>query len=145
MNWQENLIESREQIGSLLARTRRIAVLGMEKDENPDRPAYYVPKYMMAVGFEIVPVPVKYPGLEQVAGLKAYPSVSAIPGEVDLVNVFRRPADIPKHVDDILAKKPKAVWFQLGIRNDEAAEKFARAGIQVVQDRCLMVDHRMYR
>ena len=72
-------------------------------------------------------------------------SVSEVPGEVDLVNVFRRPLDIAKHIDDIIAKKPKAVWFQLGIRNDDAAEKLARAGIQVVQDRCLMVDHRINR
>ena len=126
-------------------RTRRIAVLGMEKDQNRDRPAYYVPKYLIDVGFEVIPVPVKYPDLEQVAGRKAYHSVSEVPGDIDLVNVFRRPSDIPKHVDDILAKMPKAVWFQLGIRNDEAAEKFARAGIEVVQDRCLMVDHRMNR
>jgi hypothetical protein len=99
----------------------------------------------MNAGFEVIPIPVKYPGLDQVAGLPAYQSVSEVPGDIDLVNVFRRSADIPKHVDDILAKKPKAVWFQLGIRNDAAAEQFARAGIQVVQDRCLMVDHRMYR
>lgn len=145
MDWKENLIDSREQIRALLSRTKRIAVLGMEKDQNQDRPAYYVPKYMMSAGYEIIPVPVKYPGLQQVAGLQAYGSVAEVPGEVDLVNVFRRPMDIPKHVDDIIAKKPKAVWFQLGIRNDDAAEKLARAGIQVVQDRCLMVDHRINR
>ena len=145
MEWKENLIDSREQIRSLLMRTRRIAVLGMERDEKRDRPAYYVPKYMIDAGFEVIPIPVKYPGLEQVAGRKAYHSVSEVPGDIDLVNVFRRPADIPEHVDDILAKMPKAVWFQLGIRNDQAAERFARAGIQVVQDRCLMVDHRMNR
>jgi predicted CoA-binding protein len=68
--------------------------------------------------------------------------VSKIPGDVDMVNVFRRPSDIPAHVDDILAKKPKSVWFQLGIRNDAAAEKFAKAGIDVVQDKCLMVELR---
>ncbi len=143
MDWRENLIDSREQIEALLSRTKRIAVLGMEKDENYDRPAYYVPKYMMNAGFEIIPVPVKYAGLQQVAGLKAYQSVSEIPGDIDLVNVFRRAGDIPKHVDDIITKNPKAVWFQLGIRNDLAAEQLARAGIQVVQDRCLMVDHRI--
>ena len=144
-SWKGNLIDSREQIRSLLMRTRRIAVLGMEKDQNRDRPAYYVPKYLIDVGFEVIPIPVKYPDLEQVAGRRAYHSVSEVPGDIDLVNVFRRPADIPEHVDDILAKMPKAVWFQLGIRNDEAAERLARAGIQVVQDRCLMVDHRMNR
>ena len=65
-----------------------------------------------------------------------------LPGAVDMVNVFRRPHRVPDHIDDILAKKPKSVWMQLGIRNDEAAERFARAGISVVQDRCLMVELR---
>jgi uncharacterized protein len=144
MDWQENLITTAAGIRDLLRATKRIAVLGMERDEKSDRPAYYVPAYMMDAGFEVVPVPVKYPGLEQVAGLKAYASLAEIPGEIDLVDVFRRPGDIPAHVDDILAKRPKAVWFQLGIRNDAAAEQLARAGIRVVQDRCLMVDHQRF-
>jgi hypothetical protein len=63
-----------------------------------------------------------------------------VPGDVDMVNVFRRPRDIDAHVDDILAKAPSSVWFQLGIRNEAAAERFARAGIDVVQDRCLLVE-----
>lgn len=142
MDWKQNLIETRQGIRDLLAGTKRIAVLGMERDEKSDRPAYYVPQYMMGAGFEIVPVPVKYPGLQRVAGLQAYGAVSDIPGEVDMVNVFRKPNDIPAHVADILAKKPKSVWFQLGIRNDAAAEQIARAGIKVVQDLCLMVEHR---
>jgi predicted CoA-binding protein len=71
-----------------------------------------------------------------------YRKLVDIPGEVDLIEVFRRAEDIPSHVEDILAKKPKAVWLQSGIRHDAVAEKLAQAGIQVVQDRCLMVDHR---
>ncbi len=142
MHQTGRLIDSRNDIRELLSRTRRIAVLGMERDEKPDRPAYYVPKYLIKAGFDVVPVPVKYPGLERVAGLQAYPSLGEIPGEIDLVNVFRRPADIPAHVADILAKNPRAVWFQLGIRHDAAAEQLMQAGIDVVQDRCLMVDHR---
>ena len=71
-----------------------------------------------------------------------YRKVNDVPGPVDMVDVFRRPKDIDAHVDDIIAKKPKSVWFQLGIRNDAAAEKLARAGIDVVQDRCLMVELR---
>jgi len=67
-----------------------------------------------------------------------------IPGEIDLVDVFRRSEDIPAHLEDILAKRPAAVWFQSGIRNDEAAARLASAGIKVVQDRCLMVDHRRF-
>jgi predicted CoA-binding protein len=75
-------------------------------------------------------------------GEKVYRTVSAIPGEIDMVNVFRRPEAIPQHLDDIIAKRPKAVWFQLGIVNDEAAERLAREGIYVVQDRCLLVELR---
>ena len=74
-----------------------------------------------------------------------YRKVADVPGPVDLVDVFRKPSDIPAHLPDLLAKKPRAVWFQLGIRNDAAAEELARAGIQVVQDRCLMVEWRSHR
>jgi predicted CoA-binding protein len=75
-------------------------------------------------------------------GEKVYRTISEIPGEVDMVNVFRRAADIPAHLDDIIAKRPKSVWFQLGIVNNEAAERLAREGIDVVQDRCLLVELR---
>ena len=87
-------------------------------------------------------MPVYYPTVTEILGEQVYRTVAAIPGDIDLVNVFRRPADIPAHVDDIIAKRPAAVWFQSGIRNDAAAERFAREGIQVVQDRCLMVELR---
>ena len=75
-------------------------------------------------------------------GEKVYRTVSAIPGEIDMVNVFRRSEDIPAHIDDIIAKRPRSVWFQLGIVNDEAAERLAQEGIDVVQDRCLLVELR---
>jgi predicted CoA-binding protein len=75
-------------------------------------------------------------------GEKVYRKLTDIPEEVDMINVFRRPQDISQHVDDIIAKKPKFVWFQLGIVNDDAAQRIAAAGIKVVQDKCLMVEHR---
>lgn len=106
------------------------------------QPAFYVPKYMAEKGYEIVPVPVYYPDVTEILGTPVYRSLAEVPGDVDMVNVFRRSHDIAKHTVDILAKKPKSVWFQLGITNDELAEKFARAGIKVVQDLCLMVEHR---
>jgi predicted CoA-binding protein len=81
----------------------------------------------------------------EILGRKVFRKVADVPGEVDLVDVFRKPSDIPAHLPDILAKKPRAVWFQLGIRNDAAAETLARAGILVVQDRCLMVEWRRHR
>ena len=140
MNWQDNLIDSDDELRELLAETKRIAVLGIKIESY--QPAYYVPQYLAAAGLEIIPVPVYYPEVTEILGQKVYRKLSDIPGEIDLVDVFRRSHDINQHVDDILAKKPKAVWFQSGIRNDEVAAQFARAGIKVVQDRCLMVDHR---
>jgi len=87
-------------------------------------------------------VPVYYPDITEILGLPVYRNLNDIEGDIDLVNVFRRPEDIPKHTEEILQKKPKAVWFQLGIRNDDVAETLANAGIRVVQDLCLMVEHR---
>lgn len=139
-DWREHLLDRPEQIKQLLDSTHRIAVLGIKPD--PDQPAYYVPEYAQRAGYEIVPVPVYYKDLTEMHGEKVYRKLTDIPGAIDMVNVFRRPSDIPQHVDDIIAKKPKSVWFQLGIRNDEAAEKLARAGIDVVQDHCLLVELR---
>jgi len=139
-SWRAHLLDKPAQIKTLLENTRRIAVLGIK--ENPQQPAHYVPEYAQQAGYEIIPVPVYHKDLTEMLGQRVYRSVAAVPGEVDMVNVFRRPVDIPPHVDDIISKKPKAVWFQLGIRNDEAAEKLARAGIDVVQDHCLMVELR---
>lgn len=139
-SWRDHLIESPAQIKDLLENTHRIAVLGIKPD--PDQPAYYVPEYAEGAGYEIVPVPVYYKDLTEMMGKKVYRKIADIPGEIDMVNVFRRPNDISPHVDDIITKKPKSVWFQLGIRNEDAAEKLARAGIDVVQDHCLLVELR---
>lgn len=139
-DWHKHLLESDAQIGDLLNSSKRIAVLGMKTE--PQKPARYVPAYAKAAGYKIIPVPVYYPEVTEILGEKVYRKVADVPGEVDIVNVFRRPGDIPPHVDDIIAKKPRAVWFQMGITNDEAAERLARAGIDVVQDRCLMVELR---
>ena len=140
-DWKSRLIESDEGVRTLLKNTRRIAVLGIKTRES-GQPAYYVPEYAQHAGYEVVPVPIYYPECTEILGEKIYRKVNDIPGDVDMVDVFRRPKDIDAHVDDIIAKKPKSVWFQLGIRNDAAAEKFARAGIDVVQDKCLMVELR---
>jgi uncharacterized protein len=126
----------------VLRDARRVAVLGIKTAEQPGAAAYYVPAYMQRVGYEIVPVPVYYPGVKEILGQPVYRRLADIPGDLDLVVVFRRGSDIPRHVADILEKKPRAVWFQLGIRNDEVAESLAEAGIDVVQNRCAMIDHR---
>jgi predicted CoA-binding protein len=142
MNWQANLIYSSAQIRELILQTKRIAVLGMKTEAQAEQPAFYVPNYLLSAGFEIIPVPVYYPDVTEILGKKVFRRLSDIPEEIDLVDVFRRSHDINAHVDDLLTKKPTAVWFQSGIRNDPVAEQLTKAGIKVVQDRCLMVEHR---
>jgi predicted CoA-binding protein len=140
-DWRSHLVEDDEGIRRILAQTGRVAVLGIKTPES-GQPAFYVPEYAQRAGYAIVPVPVYYPDVTEILGEQVFRRVADVPGDIDLVNVFRRPRDIPGHVDDIIAKGPRAVWFQSGIRNDEAAEALARAGIDVVQDRCLLVELR---
>ncbi|MEP6989739.1 MAG: CoA-binding protein [bacterium] len=139
-DWRAHLIEDDADIESLLARTRRVAVLGIKTEQDGGQPAYYVPAYAQRAGLMIVPVPVYYPDVLEILGEQVHRRIADIAGPVDMVNVFRRPKDIPAHLDDIIAAKPASVWFQLGIRHDDAAERLARAGIDVVQDRCLLVE-----
>lgn len=145
MSANENILTNVDQIADLIRETKTIAVLGIKPESHSSQPAFYVSKYMQDAGYKIVPVPVYYPEVTEILGEKIYRKLVDISDEIDMVNVFRRPQDIPQHVDDIIAKKPKSVWFQLGIVNDEAAEKLAAAGIKVVQDLCLMVEHRYLR
>ena len=142
--WKSNLIEELAGVRQLLAMAKRVAVLGIRTEAHRSRPAFYVPEYLASVGLQVIPVPVYDVHKQEILGQKVFRRLVDVPGEVDLVDVFRRSKDIPAHLDDMLAKKPKAVWFQSGIRNDDVAERLARAGIKVVQDRCLMVDHRRY-
>ena len=144
-DWRNNLVTEREAIAPLVRACRRIAVLGIKTEAQRGEPAFYVPEYMARAGYDIVPVPVYYPEATEILGRPVYRTVSAVPAPVEMVNVFRRPRDIPPHVEDILAARPRVVWLQLGIRHDEAAETWAKAGIQVVQDRCLLVEHRRLR
>jgi len=139
-DWQTNVIHDTSTIQEIIRGTKTIAVLGIKPESHADQPAHYVPAHMADAGYEIIPVPVYYPEVTEILGKKVYRKLTDIGRPIDMVNVFRRPNDIPPHVDDILAVKPKSVWFQLGIRNDEAARKLAEAGIKVVQDRCLMVE-----
>ena len=137
-------LETEDAIRALVKRIHRVAVLGIKTEAQSDQPAFYVPEYLHSVGLEVIPVPVYYPEAKEILGQPVYRKLVDIPGELDLVDVFRRPKDLAGHIEDILAKKPKAVWFQAGIRDDAIADRLAAAGIDVVQDRCLMVDHRRY-
>ena len=139
-DWQANLITGSEGIADLIRSTRSIAVLGIKPESHADQAAHYVPAHMLAAGYDVIPVPVYYPDVTEILGRRVFRKLADIGRPIDMVNVFRRPADIPQHVDEIIAVKPKSVWFQLGIRNDDAARKLAEAGIKVVQDRCLMVE-----
>jgi uncharacterized protein len=141
-DWKENLLERDDRIRALLATVKRVAVLGIKTEEQADQAAFYVPQFLQQSGVEVIPVPVYYPDVKTILGRPVVRKVADVPGPVDLVDVFRRPSDVAKHVDELVAAKPRAVWLQKGIRNDAAAEALAKAGIQVVQDRCLMVEWR---
>ncbi len=136
------LLTSQPDIADLLRGVKRVAVLGIRSESSAGAPAHYVPAYLVAAGLDVVPVPVYEPQVTTILGKPVVRQLAAIEGPVDLVDVFRRPEDIPAHLPDLLALKPRAVWFQAGIRNDEAAAQLVAAGIDVIQDLCLMVAHR---
>lgn len=137
-----NVLTAPDAITELLLRTQRIAVLGIKTEAQAAQPAFYVPEYLASVGFDVVPVPVYYPEVKTILGRPVFRRLVDVPSPIGMVNVFRRPVDLAGHLDDILAAKPESVWLQLGIRDDGFADRLARAGIRVVQDRCLMVDVR---
>jgi uncharacterized protein len=142
VGWEANLLDDEGAIRGLLATVRRVAVLGIKPESRGGEAAHYVPAFLLSAGLELVPVPVYFPKVTEILGLPVHRRLADVPGPVDLVVVFRRPADVPGHLPDLLAKRPRAVWLQSGIRNDAAAEALAREGILVVQDRCLMVEWR---
>ena len=143
-DWRNNIVKDVEGIRQVLLATKRVAVLGIRSEKDSSRPAFYVPQYLISAGLQVIPVPILDLKVDTILGQRLFRRLTDIPGELDLVDVFRRSEDIPAHLDDLLAKRPTAVWFQSGIRYDEVAESLAHAGIKVVQDRCLMVDHRRY-
>jgi len=130
---------SDDEIRELLSRARTIAVVGIKAGEEED--AHRVPAYLQQQGYRILPVS---PKLDRVLGEAVRPSLRELREPVDLVNLFRAPQHVPAHAEEILAMSPlpRTVWLQLGIRHDEAAGRLEAAGITVVQDRCIMVDHR---
>jgi predicted CoA-binding protein len=119
---------------------KNIAVIGMSKNE--DKPAHFVPKYLIDHGYNVIPV---NPTVNEILGRKSYPAVSEIPEDVDVVDVFRRSEDVPSVMDDAIRKKGiKVIWMQSGIYNEEAEKKAKENGIDVVFNRCMMVEHRHY-
>ncbi|MBC8503471.1 MAG: CoA-binding protein [Anaerolineales bacterium] len=129
----------RDSIRKILRQCKTIAVVGFSS--NPSKAGYYVPEYIQRHGYRIIPV---NPNLEEALGEKAYADLASIPEPVDLVLIFRRSEAIPPVVDQAIEIGAKAVWMQQGIVNMEAAEKGLAAGLGVVMDRCMMVEHRKY-
>ncbi|HJW27506.1 MAG TPA: CoA-binding protein [Rhodocyclaceae bacterium] len=124
-------------IRRILEECRTIAVVGISDD--PSRASHYVSEYMQKHGYRIIPV---NPKLTEVLGEKCYPDLRSVPEKVDLVNVFRRPADCLRPAQDAVAMGARALWLQLGIANEEARQVAEDAGLLVVMDRCIMVEHR---
>ncbi len=137
--------ETDDQLRALLSEAKTIAVVGVKDDPSAD--AYRIPLYMQQAGYRIVPV---NPKLESALGEPCHADLASVDADVDIdididiVNLFRASEHVPGHVDEILAlePRPRAVWMQLGIHNGEAAQRLREAGIRVIQDRCIMVDHR---
>jgi predicted CoA-binding protein len=125
-----------DEIRRLLEHVRRIAVVGLSP--KPHRDSHRVARYLFERGYEIIPV---YPREEEILGQKVYRRLQDIPGAVDLVDVFRRSEELPGTIDDALSKGAGALWLQLGCIDEEGAGRAREAGLSVVMDRCLMVDH----
>jgi predicted CoA-binding protein len=125
----------------VLSLVHRIAVIGI-KPEHVGGPAYYVPAYLQAAGYEIIPVPVYYPEITEILGAPVHRSLRTVAPPADLVLLFRRSGDVAQHVEELLVATPRVVWMQQGIHDTAVAETLARAGIDVVQDRCAMIEHR---
>jgi len=133
----KNRLTEPEEIKALLRSAKTIAVVGLS--DKPDRDSFRVASYLQHMGYRIIPV---NPGREMILSEKSYKSLTEVPEPIDIANVFRRPDLIGSVVDDAIAAGAKAIWLQLGIRNEEAEARAHEAGLQVVSDRCIMVDHR---
>lgn len=128
---------SDEEIKEILSQNKIVAVIGMSK--NPEKDAYTIPQYLKNKGYKVIPV---NPSADEILGEKAYKKLGDVPGPIDIVDVFRPSEDVPNYVDDVIGKKPKVFWLQLGIENTAAEEKVASAGIKVVFNKCVMAEHK---
>ncbi len=138
MDWHDFLVDSDESIRQILKTSRTIAVVGIKDESHAHEAAHSVPAYLYSRGYKIIPV---NPNYKSVFGIPTLSSLSEINEAVDIVILFRAPANVTMHVGETLRLKPKVLWMQTGIRNQEAAHKIAKAGIKVVQDHCMYMDH----
>jgi uncharacterized protein len=140
-DWRALLVDDDSGLTAIFRESKTVAVLGAKADSS--EPAYYVPAYLHSRGYDVRPVNPRFAG-RRLHDADTVASLRDLAEPTDVIEVFRRPEYLPGHADEILALpwRPKTVWFQLGIRHDGAAEKLARAGIRVVQNRCMMPEHR---
>jgi uncharacterized protein len=136
--YSQYLVDDDAGIAEIARSAKRVAILGAKGDAEPSEAAFIVPDWLRRHGLEILPVPVGADAADEMLGVPAYRRLGDVPGPVDVVDVFRHSKEVGRYVQEIVALRPRCVWMQRGIRNDAAAEAFARAGIMVVQDRCLM-------
>jgi predicted CoA-binding protein len=128
-----------DEIKEILTSYKTIAIVGISN--KPDRDSYIVAEYLLNQGYKIIPV---NPNIDTVLGLKAYPDLISIPEDIEIVDIFRRPEFVDEIVDQAIEKGAKVVWMQLGVINESAAEKARKAGLKVVMNKCIKVEH-MYR
>jgi len=123
----------------ILSLGNRVAIVGLSG--NPSRPSHFVAIYLRSRGYDVIPV---NPREKEILGMPSYPSLTAIPGGVDIVDIFRDPAAVPPIVEEAVSIGAKAVWMQLGVVNEAAAEQARAAGLEVVMDRCMKIEHARY-
>jgi predicted CoA-binding protein len=128
-----------DEIKEILTSYKTIAIVGISN--KPDKDSYIVAEYLLNQGYKIIPV---NPNIDTVLGLKAYPDLISIPEDIEIVDIFRRPEFVDEIVDQAIEKRAKVVWMQLGVINESAAERARKAGLKVVMNKCIKVEH-MYR
>ena len=129
---------SNDEIKEILENYKTVAVVGLSTD--PSKPSYRVAEYLKNNGYKIIPV---NPGAKEILGEKSYPDLKSIPEKVEIVDIFRKPEAIPPVVDEAIKIGAKAVWMQLGLCHTEAAENARKAGLTVVMNKCIKIDHSM--
>ncbi len=137
------IIDDVAGVRRIAASARRVAVLGIKPAARRGEPAFYVAEYLSEAGVEVFPVPVYYPEVTEILGRPVYRQVRDVPGPIDIVDVFRRAEDLEPHLIDLIAARPSCVWLQSGIHHQGFAERLTQSGIDVVQSRCLMIEHRL--
>lgn len=129
-------MESIATLRRILSENRRIAVVGLSA--RPHRPSYFAAKYLLDHGYEVIPV---NPAYEEVLGQRCYPDLTDVPGRIDVVDIFRKPEEVPALVEQAIAIEARVVWMQLGVVHDEAAARARAAGLEVVMDRCMKIEY----